>query len=131
MPWSQVARQNGSDIVKHTFTWVADGSGNATVVSGVPISGEILRVVFVPGTPAPTVAYVVKLNDADAINVLALQGEAVIALSATVPSTICPGVAIKDGTVVSIVPIAVDGLLTLVVSAAGAGGAGKVIVYVR
>lgn len=46
-------RQNGTDIVKHVFSWTSDGSGNASV--SVTMSGEIQRVVIDPdATAAPT-----------------------------------------------------------------------------
>lgn len=50
MPWSSKYRENGTDIVRHIFAWLSDGSGNASVVSSVPVSGEIQRVVFIHGT---------------------------------------------------------------------------------
>jgi len=128
MGWSQSYRQNGSDVVKHTFAWVADGSGNATVASGFAISGQIMRVVFDPGSPEPTASYDITLTDADGVDVLASQGAD---LSETVTSHVCPGTPLKDGTTTSVVPIVVDSILTLNVSNAGSGGAGSVIVYVR
>ena len=128
MPWSQQYRRNGSDVVKHTFTWVSDGSGNATVVSDLPISGTIHRVVIDPGSPAPTALYDITLTDSDSVDVLAGQGAE---LSATATTNVCPGVALKDGTTTSVVPMVVDSILTLNVSNAGASAAGTVVVYVR
>ncbi len=128
MAWSQSYRQNGTDIVKHTFDWVSDGSGNATLASTVPVSGVIHRVVFDPGSPAPTASYDVTLTDENGVDVLAGQGAD---LSATASSAVCPGVPLKDGTTVNVAPTTVDGILTLNVTNAGSGGAGKVIVYVR
>lgn len=68
------------------------------------------------------------LTDPDGINVLAGQGAGLV-----VPgnSHVCPGVPLKDGTTTSVVPIVVDGVLTLAVSGAGAAKSGTVVVYVR
>lgn len=129
MSWSINYRQNGTDIVKHTFEWVSDGSGNAAIPSTLPVSGRIQRVVFVPSaTAAPTANYDVTLLDSDGVDVLSGQGAN---LSETTASSICPGIALKDGTTTSVVPGVVDSVLTLNVSNAGDSKAGKVIVYVR
>lgn len=130
MGWSQVYRQNGSDVVKHTFPWVSDGSGNAVVASGLPVSGEIQRVVFIPssGGTAPTALYDVTLTDSDGVDVLAGQGAN---LAASGNTHVCPGVPLKDGTTTSVVPVVVDSILTLNVTNAGAAKAGTVVVYVR
>ena len=129
MAWSHDYRRNGTDVVKHTFDWVSDGSGNATLPSRLAVSGEIQRVVFVPSaTAAPTSLYDVTLTDADGIDVLAGQGAN---LSASAASSVCPGVPLRDGTTVSVSTGVVDSVLTLNVSNAGASKAGKVIVYLR
>ncbi len=129
MAWSQSYRQNGTDIVKHTFDWVSDGSGNATLASTVPVSGVIHRDVFVPSaSAAPTTLYDVTLTDAEGIDVLAGQGAN---LSATLAASVCPGTPLKDGTTVNVAPTTVDGILTLNVTNAGSAKAGKVVVYVR
>lgn len=128
MSWSVNYRRNGTDIVKHTFEWVSDGSGNATLPSTLAVSGKIQRVVFVPdGTNTPTTGYDVTLTDADGIDVLTGQG----ANLTTSASSVCPGIPLKDGTTTSVVPGVVDSILTLNVTNAGATKAGKVIVYVR
>ena len=127
MPWVQSYRQNGSDVVKHTFDFVADGAGAATVASTLPVSGEIQRVVIIPGSPTPTALYDLTLTDSDGVDCLAGQGANVAAGNIN----ICPGTPLKDGTTVSVVPMVVDSVLTLNVTNAGAAGAGKVVVYVR
>jgi hypothetical protein len=127
--WSQDYRQNGSDVVKHTFSWVSDASGNATVPSTVAVSGAIARVVFIPSAVvAPTDNYDVTLTDADGIDVLAGQGTD---LDTAVASSVCPGIPLKDGTTTAVVVTIVDSILTLNVSGAGDAKAGKVVVYVR
>lgn len=129
MPWSQAFKENGSDIVKHTFDWLSDGAGAATLPSGLPVTGQIQRVVFVPSASAvPTTLYDVTMTDENGIDVLAGQGAN---LSETTASSVCPGTALKDGTTVGVVPTVVDGILTLNVTNAGAAKAGKVILYVR
>jgi hypothetical protein len=129
MPWAVSYRRNGTDVVKHTFDWVSDGSGNATAASGLVVSGEIQRVVIVPSaSAAPTALYDLTLTDADSIDVLAGQGADRAASGNT---QVCPGVPLKDGTTTSVVPVVVDSILTLNVTNAGASKAGKVVVYVR
>ncbi len=129
MPWSQAFKENGSDIVKHTFDWLSDGAGIATVLSGLPVTGKIQRVVFVPSASAvPTTLYDVTMTDENGIDVLAGQGAN---LSETTASSVCPGTALKDGTTVGVVQTVVDGILTLNVTNAGASKAGQVILYVR
>lgn len=127
--WLISYRKNGTDVVKHTFAWVSNSSGNATLSSGIAISGEIQRVVFVPSAAAsPTALYDVTLTDEDGIDVFAGQGEN---LSATVALSVCPGTPFKDGTTIFERSTVVDSILTLNVSNAGDSKAGKVVVYVR
>jgi hypothetical protein len=130
MPWTQSYRQNGSDVVKHTVTWLSDAGGSATVASGLPVSGKIVRVVIIPaGAPdAPTNLYDLTLTDSDGVDVLAGQGAN--ALEATIWN-LCPGTPLRDGTTVSVVPMVVDGVLTLNVTNAGDSKRGTVVVYVR
>lgn len=129
MGWSLVNRQNGTDIVTHTFEWLSDGSGNAVLASGIPVSGEIKRVVFVPSlTLPPTALYDVTLTDENGIDVLGAQGAN---LPASGNTNVCPGVPMKDGTTTTTRPFVVDDVLTLNVSNAGSAKSGKVIVYVR
>lgn len=129
MSWAISYKKNGSDIVKQTFDWVSDGSGNATVVASQIASGEIQRVVFVPSTTAaPTANYDITLTDDKSVDVLAGQGAN---LGASGNTHVCPGLPLKDGTTTSVVPIVVDSILTLNVSNAGASKAGSVIVYLR
>lgn len=117
MVWSQDYRVNGTDVVKHTFDWVSNVSGAATLPSTLAVSGQIQRVVIVPSA-----------TDEDGLDVLAGQGAN---LSATVASSVCPGVPLKDGTTVGVVPVVVDSVLTLNITNAGDTKAGKVVVYVR
>ena len=129
--WSQDAKANGSDIVKHAFDWVSNASGAATLASTLPVSGQILRVVIVPSAVAgkePTILYDMTLTDEQSIDVLAGQGAN---LSDTASLNVCPGTPLKDGITTTTMPMVVDGILTLNVSNAGNTKAGRVIVYVR
>lgn len=129
MGWSMEHRKYGADIVKHVFEWTSDGSGNATLASGVAISGAIARVVFIPSaSAAPTNLYDLTLTDADGVDVLSGQGAN---LSDTAASSVCPGIPLKDGTTTSTILVIVNSVLTLNVSNAGASKSGKVVVYVR
>lgn len=122
-------RLHGSDVVKHTFEWTSNASGNATIPSMLPVSGAIARVAFVPDSvAAPTASYDVTLTDSDGIDVLAGQGAN---LSDTLASHVCPGVPLKDGTTIGALVVVVDSVLTLNVSNAGNTKSGKVVVYVR
>jgi len=121
-------------MTKITLAWIstAGGAVNQLAVDGngnaIYVSGELLRVVFVPGTPTPTTGYGVQLTDQNGMDVLAGQGASI---SSGAPSHICPGVKVYDGTTASERPIAIDDQLTLVVSAAGASNQGSVVLYLR
>lgn len=129
MSWSTSYRENGSDVVKHTFEWVSDASGNATIPSGFAVSGYITRVVIIPsGSAAPTTLYDLTMTDEDGVDVLAGRGAN---MSATATLSMCPGTPINDGTTASVVPVVVDSILTLNVANAGNAKAGTVVVYVR
>ena len=129
MVWSQQYRQNGSDVVKHTFEWESDASGDATLPSDLGVSGYITRVVIIPSSDAaPTADYDLTLTDENGVDVLAGLGTD---MSASATISICPGTPINDGTTASVIPVIVDGILTLNVSNAGDTKAGTVVVYVR
>lgn len=129
MAWSVSYRQNGSDVVKHTFAWVSAADGSATVPSSIAVSGRIERVAFIPSASvAPTNLYDVTLTDADGFDCLAGQGAN---LSDSAKSHVCPALPLKDGTTTADYPITVDSVLTLNVTNAGDSKAGTVVVYVR
>jgi hypothetical protein len=129
MPWSQDYRENGTDVVKHTFDWVSAADGSATLPSGLAVSGQIQRIVIDPsGSAAPSTLYDLTLTDEDGVDVLAGQGAN---LSETTTTSFCPGTPLKDGTTTSTYPTVVDGILTLNITNAGDTKAGKVVVYVR
>lgn len=115
-------------VRKITLSWVADGSGNVSGNLTDYVGGELLRVVFDPGSPAPTANHDIVLNDESGLDVLAGRGAN---LSATATTHVVPGVPFTDGTTASVRPVALDDKLELQVSNAGSGGAGSVILYVR
>lgn len=122
----------GLPVRVYTYDWVSDVSGgnvNASVQTNLTrISGEILKVVTIPGSPAPTDNYDVVLTDEDGEDVLAGQGAN---RSSSTVQSFAPGVPLKDGTTTSVGPMPVHSKLTLGVTNAGNSKAGKVKVYVR
>jgi len=129
MGWDTAYRVNGTDIVRHTIEWESDGSGDASVVSPQAVSGVIIRVVFIPSaTAAPTNLYDITLTDPNSVDVLAGLGAN---LSNSSSLNTCPGTPLTDGTTTSVIPMFVDGVLTLTVASAGDTKAGTVVLYVR
>lgn len=119
----------GKDLVVHSLAWVSHTDGVVDLDTPV-ITGEILRVVFVPdsGGTQPTNLYDVLLKDADGLDVLAGQGAN---LANNANSHVCPGVPLKDGTTTSTRPIVVNGVLNLEVANSGSGKGGTIRLYVR
>ena len=110
--------QKSRTIRRLSLAWISDVGGDVDEATDVPISGQILRVVTVPSsTAAPTAAYDLVLNDEYGIDVMSGDGAN---LSATAAAQS-----------VQAVPIAVDGLLTLVVSNAGNTKGGTVHIFYR
>jgi hypothetical protein len=123
-------------VEKITLSWTSSAGGAVSGHAFGPVSGEILRVVFIPGTGGvqPSNSYSVTLtllngdaND-DGLDLLAGQGAS---LANNANTTITPSVAMKDGTTTSTNRIAVNDLLDLVVASAGNAKSGVVILDVR
>ncbi len=121
---------------KITLAWTAALNGTVAVTSQ-PVRGELSRVVFYNGSPAPTNAtYAVTLKDAAGIDVLAGQGSAVASNAIGSASQVVPGILVVStiGTT-NLVPIVVNGELVLGVSGVGtnatAGKQGTVILYTK
>ena len=114
-------------VKKVVLDWLSDASGDCTG-NTVALSGQILRVVFVPdsGGTAPTNLYDVVLNDADSLDVLAGLGAN---LSNTTSTQVVP--VVTNGTAGNMAPMAVDGILSLAVSNGGNAKGGQVILYMR
>lgn len=121
-----VTRSDGETIRHVRLVWTSDAAG---AVSGTTVhaSGEIVRVVFVPGAGGvqPTDLYDATIEDADGLDVLAGKGAN---LSNANKSQIVP--LVGDGTTTA-ERVAVSGTLELKVAAAGNAKSGTVVVYLR
>ena len=109
-----------------TFTWVADGSGNADAVAYFPYGAYITRVVTDPGATAPTADYDITLTDTDSYDVM---GGTLADRHTTTTEQVVPTVH-SDGTNTIFGAVHIIGAITLNVSNAGAAGNGIVRVYV-
>ena len=67
-----ITEERMSHIKKVKFAWVSGSDGKASGTTINPYSGEIIRLVTIPGatTTAPTDNYDVVVNDGDATDVL-------------------------------------------------------------
>lgn len=67
-----VTEENMSHIKKIKFVWVSASDGTASGTTGGVYSGEILRLITIPGadTLAPSDNYDVAINDEDATDIL-------------------------------------------------------------
>lgn len=110
--------------------WASDASGAVSGNPAGPVSGELLRVTFVPdsGATQPSSLYDVTLLDAAGIDVLAGQGAN---LSNTAAGHVCPGTPMKDGTTTGTTYVALDDVLELRVANAGDSKGGLVVLHVR
>lgn len=121
---------------KIMLSWTAALDGTVAVTSQ-PVRGELSRVVFYNGTPAPTSAtYAVTLKDDAGIDVLAGQGSAVASNASTSASQIVPGIlSVTTTGTTNLVPIVVNGKLSLGISGVGTnatlGKQGVVIIYTK
>lgn len=125
-----VSQVNEAVVRRYTVDWTSasDGTYSEAINSGETIAGEIVRVVFNPGSTAPTANYDITITDAQGFDVLAGQGAN---LSATDTTNVAPGVPVKDGTTTSVGPMIVCDVLTLSITNAGASKNGTVVLYVR
>ena len=114
-------------IKKVTLDWLSAADGSCTGNTRT-LSGQILRVVFVPdsGDTQPSNLYDVLLNDADSLDVLAGLGAN---LSNAASSQVVP--VVTNGTAGNMAPMAVDGILSLAVANGGNAKGGQVILYMR
>jgi hypothetical protein len=73
MAATSISGGNQGAVTQWTIPWTSDGSGNYTeTLTG--IIGVILRVVFDPGSTAPTDNYDVTLTDAHGLELLGTVG---------------------------------------------------------
>ena len=119
-----------------TLAWTAAIDGTVAVTSDV-IRGEMSRVVFYNGTPAPTNAtYAVTLKDENGIDTLAGQGAAIASNAVTAATQLVPGIMVVDTTgTTNRYPVLVNGKLSLAISGVGtnttAGKQGSVVIYLK
>lgn len=123
-------RREESRVNRIALAWTCTSGGAVSGNASATISGTILKVQFIPGSGGdqPTNAYDVTLTDTAGIDVLAGQGAD---LSNSTPTSVIPGVPLKDGTTTSVGPCVVNDPLTLVVANAGSVKSGTVVLYVR
>lgn len=123
-----ITDQKHKSIRRIELDWLSDASGDVSGTDTDTVTGQILRVVFIPdsGGTQPTNLYDVVLNDADSLDVLAALGAN---LSNTTSTQVVP--VVTNGTAGNMAPMVVDSVLSLVVSNAGNAKGGKVILYVR
>jgi hypothetical protein len=121
---------------KVTLAWTAALDGTVAVTSQ-PVRGEMSRVVFYNGTPAPTNStYAVTLKDESGVDLLAGQGSAVASNAVGSASQIIPGALVVSTTgITNLFPVVVNGKLSLGISGVGtnatAGKQGVVILYLK
>lgn len=117
-------RLNRHDLTvqKVTLDWVAHTDGTVSQPFRLPC-GILNRVVIDPGTPAPTALYDVTVIDSSGIDILVGTGAN---LSATATTSQTPLQATTN------YPFTVeDGTHTLTIAAAGSGGAGQIILFIK
>jgi len=100
-------------VTEIIFSWLSHTDGVATATATTyPYSGEIIKVVCIPGATTPSDLYDVTLSDADSIDLLAGQGVdcpngsslvitggMIPVVESTISLTIAGGGSAKNGTV--------------------------------
>jgi hypothetical protein len=113
-----------------TLDWLSSSGGAVNGNLTEVITGELLRVIFLPNTGAtqPTDQYDMTILDSFGLDILAGQGAN---LSNANKSHVCPGVPMKDGTTTATLPVALHGTLDLNITNAGNAKTGQVVLCVR
>jgi hypothetical protein len=114
-------------IKKYEIDWTSNAAGAAGETVG-PFIGVLLRVVFNPGTAAPSDNYDVTLSDEDGVDVLSGLGAN---RDTSTTEEIIPLLNGSDGTNTTPLPRAICGNLTLAVTNAGDSKTGKITLYMR
>ena len=111
-----------------TFNWTSTAGGAVEAQTTDVISGQILRVVHIPGTGAtqPTNNYDSVVEDSDGLDVL--QGTGANVSNAS-PTDFFP--ALTNGTNGNSIPPAVDSKLTLEIINVGNAKTGSTVLYYR
>ncbi len=113
-----VTEETASYVKKIAFTWTTTSGGAASTTTSESYSGQVVRLVTVPGTPAPTALYHVAITDEDGADILLTLGSG---RSAT---------AIEQVLAPNLGYVAND-RLTLTVSSGGDSKKGSVYLYIR
>lgn len=71
-----LTEKNYGEVVRHTFAWTSDASGNVSYAGQAIASGRLIAVRIVPGASAsqPSDQYDVELRDDDGIDLLGGEG---------------------------------------------------------
>jgi len=111
-------------IHKITFAWASSAAGAADKTTVQYYTGELVRVVQIPGTGGvlPTNGYAVLVNDDDGVDVLAGFGASLSNAAATDYSTGALGIALG---------VVANAQLILAVTGAGNAQEGQTILYIR
>ena len=122
-----ITHQRHRPIKTVRFDWLSDDAAGTATGTTVPvISGQILRIDWIPGATTPSDLYDTTLKDDDGVDVMCGLGEN------------CPNGAIQtevpvltNGAAGNMAPVVVDSKLKLDVAAAGNAKTGTVVVYYR
>ncbi len=61
-------------IQRIDFDWISDGSGDAELLIGSKLSGELIALITDPGSAAPTASYDITILDDKSIDILNGKG---------------------------------------------------------
>ena len=112
-------------VKRWRFDWTCDGVGDADAYTPFVVSGELLRVVFIPVAGVANL-YDVVLTDSDGLDTLGGVGAN---LSNVTSTHWAPG--LTNGAAGNFNPTGVDSILRLVVSNGGITQSGIVVIYWR
>ena len=123
-----ITYQEHRTVRKITLDWTSDAAGAVSGIYTKYLSGQLLRVVFVPdsGGTQPSDLYDLTLNDGNSMDVLAGLGAN---LSNATATQVVP--VVTNGNNGNMAPIAIDDRLQLVGAACGNAKGGLVILYLR
>jgi hypothetical protein len=109
-------------IVQRTITrveiaWTAEFGGVLNTTTTQYFSGQVLRVVTVPGTPAPTIGYDIEIHDDDGCDIMAaaLWNRSDSATQQVTP-TVSPAIS--------------NSRLTINIARAGINNQGTIVIYI-
>lgn len=129
------ARAPGSSLIdKVTIAWVSDDTITTTGVNlALPVlNGLLMRIVFDPGTPAPTDNYDVSFLDPTGLDILSQSQDDGANRDTTTTEVVYPMLLNYDSTPIGIAawpPI--NEALTLNVDNMGTSAQGQIILYIR